>query len=278
MQALPDSKAVPSVISEPRKKIARSRVPGLLIKELVYIVVTAGALLPVYFIVITAFKSDKVYQTHPFGLPADWTLSNFSQAFDAGFLRWLWNTVAVDGLSVLLTTFLASLAAFAFAWLFARPPKVVTSVIAVLMMVPPIVMLIPLYQMASWANQVNTYQAVVIIYSGLMMPFSTYMLTSFFRTIPRESVEAALMDGASLLKIYRSIVMPLSLPALLTLAVVNLLWAWNELLIALTFLQSDTTRTLMAGISMFQSKSNLNVPVTMAGLLIATVPIVVLYL
>lgn len=256
----------------------RSLRPGLLIKELIFIVISLSALLPIYFMTVTAFKTQNEYLSQPMGLPTHWTLSNFTQAFGAGFLGWLLNTSIIGILAVLLVTLCASLAGFSFAWLFRRPPRMMITVTAVLMMIPPIVMLIPLYQMASWTNQVNTYQAVILIYAGLMMPFSTFMLTSFFRTIPGETIEAALMDGAGPVKIYRMIILPLSLSSLLTLAVVNLLWVWNELLIALTFLQSDNTRTLMVGISMFQSKSNLNVPLTMAGLMISTVPIIALYL
>ena len=86
------------------------------------------------------------------------------------------------------------------------------------------------------------------------------------------------MDGASSWTVFRRVVLPLSGPPLITLGVVNLLWAWNELLIALVFLQSDTKKTLMVGISEFQSKFNLNIPVTMAGLSIAVLPLVAAYI
>jgi len=91
-------------------------------------------------------------------------------------------------------------------------------------------------------------------------------------------VEAAIVDGASSWTVFRRVVLPLSGPPLITLGVVNLLWAWNELLIALVFLQSDTKKTLMVGISEFQSKFNLNIPVTMAGLSIAVLPLVAAYI
>jgi ABC-type glycerol-3-phosphate transport system permease component len=127
-------------------------------------------------------------------------------------------------------------------------------------------------------NLVNTFQAVIVIYVGLMLPFSIYLLTSFFNTIPRELLEASAIDGAGHFRTLVTIMLPLAMPALVTLGVVNLLWAWNELMIALVLLQDDSMKTVIVGITVFQSHYNLDVPVTMAGLLIATVPIVVIYL
>ena len=114
--------------------------------------------------------------------------------------------------------------------------------------------------------------------SGLITPFSVYLLTSFFRTLPRELFEAARIDGASNLLILLKIVIPLSLPALLTLVVVNALYVWNDLLIAIIFLQDDAKRTLMAGISVFQGRYNDKIPLTMAGMVFASAPMIILYI
>ena len=125
---------------------------------------------------------------------------------------------------------------------------------------------------------VSTYWGVIILYAGLTLPFSVYLLSNFFRAIPRELFESAGMDGASHFTILSRILMPLSAPALVTLVVVNGLWVWNELLIALVFLPSDELKTLMVGVTVFQSKYNLNVPVTMAGMLLASMPMFLVYL
>jgi ABC-type glycerol-3-phosphate transport system permease component len=196
----------------------------------------------------------------------------------SGFLRWLVNSVLISGVSVLITLALASLAAYAFSRMPFPGRSVTFTLMISLMVVPPIVMLIPLFELMADLNLVNTYQSVIIIYAGLMLPFSIYLLTSFFNTIPRELLEASQIDGAGHLRTLVAIILPLAMPALVTLAIVNLLWAWNELLIALVMLQDDSKKTLMVGITVFQSHFNLNVPVTMAGLLIATLPIVVVYL
>jgi ABC-type glycerol-3-phosphate transport system permease component len=244
----------------------------------VLVLMAASALLPLYAMVTAAFKNQNDYLSHPLGLPLAPSMAAFGEAFDNGFLRWLLNSALVSGVSVLITLALASLAAYAFSRLPFPGRSVTFAVMISLMVVPPIVMLIPLFELMADLNLVNTYEAVIVIYAGLMLPFSIYLLTSFFNTVPKELLEAGAIDGAGHFRTLVAIMLPLARPALVTLGIVNLLWAWNELLIALVLLQDDSMKTLMVGITAFESHYNLNVPVTMAGLLIATLPIVALYL
>jgi ABC-type glycerol-3-phosphate transport system permease component len=104
------------------------------------------------------------------------------------------------------------------------------------------------------------------------------MLTNFFRSIPSEVLEAGLMDGASTFQLLIQIILPLSGPALITMVVVNALYVWNDLLVALVLMPKDDLRTLMVGITVFGSRYNSDVPVSMAGMLLASVPMIVLYL
>ena len=144
-----------------------------------------------------------------------------------------------------MTLLVAALAAWGFAhWNFwAR--DVVLGLLVALMVVPPVVLLVPLFVFGVRIGQISTFRLVILIYVGLMLPFSVYMLTNFFRTIPASMIEAAVIDGCSSWRVFRRIVLPLSAAPLVTLGVVNLLWVWNELLIALVFLQDDSKKTLM---------------------------------
>ena len=146
-----------------------------------------------------------------------------------------------------------------------------------LMVIPPIVLVVPLFLLGAELDLIDTRRIVIAIYVGLMMPFSVYMLAAYFRTIPRSLIEAAEIDGANSFQVFRRVVIPLSGAPLITLGVVNVLWVWNELLIALVFLQSQNSLTLMAGLTGFQNRYNLNIPVVMAGLSLATLPIFLLY-
>jgi ABC-type glycerol-3-phosphate transport system permease component len=171
----------------------------------------------------------------------------------------------------------ACLSGFAFAKMPYRGSKTVLNAIVALMVVPPVVMIVPLYLMYAKLRLHSTYQGILIIYLGLTQPFSVYLLTNFFKTIPNELIEAALMDGYPKLGLLLRIVLPLSGAAILTLIITNALWIWNELLLALSFLAKDEMRTLMVGITTFKTRYMLDVPVTMAGLLLTTIPMLVLY-
>jgi ABC-type glycerol-3-phosphate transport system permease component len=154
----------------------------------------------------------------------------------------------------------------------------VLAALIALMVVPPIVLVVPLFQIAAALSQLNTYQTVIVIYTGILLPFSTFLLASFFRTISGSLIEAARIDGAGTWHIFFAIVLPLSGPAIATVVTVQSLWVWNELLIAIIFMQDDSLRTLMVGLTVFNSRYRIDVPVVMAGMLWATLPMLLLYL
>lgn len=251
---------------------------GRLGGHLVLWLFTAAALLPIYVMVSAALRTQKGFLAHPFGFPTAPTLRNFRVALDDRVPRWLFNSVVLSGGSVLITLLIAACAAWGLTrWTF-RGRDVLLNVIIALMVVPPVVLVVPLFLLGVQLDLINTFRLVIVIYVGLMLPFSIYMLTAYFRTIPPSLIDAAVIDGASDVAVFVRIVLPLSMAPILTLLVVNLLWVWNELLIAIVFLQSDQSRTLMAGLIGFQNRYNLDIPVVMAGLSLATLPIIVLYL
>jgi ABC-type glycerol-3-phosphate transport system permease component len=228
---------------------------------------------------VSSFKTKGEYIANKWGLPAVPILDNFSTAFagEKFLIRFANSTILTVG-AVGISLMIACLAAYAFARMEFPGRRALLNLLISLMVVPPVVLIVPLFvSMVQW-KLVNTYQGVILIYTGLLLPFSTYLMTNFFRTIPREIVDAALIDGASNFSVFWRIMMPLSAPAVMTLVVVNALWVWNELLIALVFLQKDELKTLMVGITALRSRNYVDIPATMAGLLIATIPIVVLYI
>jgi ABC-type glycerol-3-phosphate transport system permease component len=248
-------------------------------KHVLLLAFVAITLVPVYFMLVNSFKTPEEYIGNPYGFPDQPTLSTLGDAFRGGdLLRWLGNSALFTVTSVALSTLIAALAAYPLALMRWRPGPVVLSLLIALMVVPPIVLVIPLFQLVVDLGQVSTYRSVIAIYTGILLPFSTFLLVSFFRTTPRELLEAARIDGAGHWRIWRSIVLPLAIPALVTVATVQALWVWNEVLIAVVFLQSEELRTLMVGITLFQSRFTLNIPLVMAGMVWATIPMVALYL
>jgi len=248
-------------------------------RQVIVLAATFMSLFPVYFMAVSAFKTRTEYLDNKWGLPQTLFLGNFVTAFagEKFFTRFANSAILTVG-AVVASAFLACLAGYAFARMEFTGKRTLFNLILSLMVVPPVVMLVPLFvSMVRW-KLVNTYHGTILIYVGLLLPFSIYLMTSFFQTVPHEIVEAARMDGCSTFGILRRILLPLSAPALITLVVVNALWVWNELLIALVFMQKDDLKTLMVGIATLRSRNYVDIPATMAGLLIATLPIVVLYL
>jgi raffinose/stachyose/melibiose transport system permease protein len=252
---------------------------GKILRQLVLAIAGLTALYPIVFMASTAFKDRAQYLENQYDLPWPLYFGNFSAALRGGtFFLWFKNSVILTTGSVILCTVCAALAAFAVARMRFRGRDVFFSLNVALMVVPPVVMLIPLFVLFVDLGLVSTYQGTILIYAGLTIPFSIFLLTNFFRAIPRELIESALTDGATNLRVLVQIILPLSAPALVTLVVVNALWVWNELLIALVFLPEDELKTLMVGITVFRSRYNLDVPITMAGMLLASIPMILLYI
>ncbi|MFT3988112.1 carbohydrate ABC transporter permease [Aestuariivirga sp.] len=237
------------------------------------------AIVPTMFMIMTALKSEDDYAADKLGLPSHPVIDNFRAVLvDSPFLSWMANSALLVAGSVLLSIAVSCLAAYAIACMEFRGRQTLLALSTSLMAVPPVVMIVPLFVLYSQLGLISTYQGAIFIYAGLITPFSVYLLATFFRTVPKELFESARMDGAGHFLILSKIVLPLSLPALLTLVVVNSLYVWNDLLIAIIFLQDDAKRTLMAGISVFQGRYNNQVPLTMAGMVIASAPMLILYI
>lgn len=252
---------------------------GAFVRQASVILATLLSLFPVYFMTVSAFKTRAEYIADKWGLPNAFYWANFTTAVagEKFFIRFANSAILTVG-SVAISLIIACLAAYAFARMEFPGKRTLFNLILSLMVVPPVVMVVPLFvSMVRW-GLVNSYVGTTLIYIGLLLPFSIYMMTNFFRTIPWEIIEAARIDGCSSFGVLWRIMMPLSAPALITLIVVNALWVWNELLIALVFMQKDELKTLMVGIAALRSRNYVDIPATMAGLLIATIPIIVVYM
>jgi len=248
------------------------------LKQGVLLIASFIALVPTFYMIMTALKSEEEYAIDKLGLPDAPVFENFRAVLvDSPFLAWMVNSFILVAGSVALSIVVSCLAAYAIARMEFKGRDTLLALSTSLMAVPPVVMIVPLFVLYTQLDLISTYQGAILIYAGLITPFSVYLLTTFFRTVPNELFESARIDGAGDFLILWQIVLPLSLPALLTLVVVNSLYVWNDLLIAIIFLQEDSKRTLMAGISVFQGRYNNQVPLTMAGMVIASAPMFILY-
>lgn len=237
------------------------------------------ALVPAYFLIISSLKTKQAYLDDRIGFPVQIVFDNYNKVLnDHPFFLWMGNSTLISVGAVLLCTLISALAAYAIARMRFRGRDFLMSLSTSLMAVPPVVMVVPLFVLFSQIGLLGKYHGVILIYAGLMCPFSVYLLVTFFRTIPTELIEAALIDGASTLGVLWRIILPLSGPPLVTLFIVNLLYVWNDLLIALLFLPDERLRTLMVGVSVFQGRFLQDIPLSMAGMALASAPMLIVYI
>ena len=248
-------------------------------QQALLILLSLVSLYPIWFTLQTALKSSKSYALDPTGLPREPTLANFHDLFAAmPFGLWTLNSVIVAFVSVAAATAISVFAAYAIA--FGRFPGRLAffNLNIALVALPPVALVVPLFTLMLQMGLLNTLWSVILVYTGLLVPFSIFFLVNFFRELPHELVEAAVIDGASHIGILFRIVMPLSLATTFTLVTVNAIWVWNELLFALVFLQDNNRRTVMAGLALFQGRYSTNEPLMMAGALLCVLPLLLLYL
>jgi ABC-type glycerol-3-phosphate transport system permease component len=259
--------------------VKTSRLVGMLSRHAFLILFCLSSLYPIWFIVSTALKTNAAYQLDPTGFPRHPTFDSLRTIVrDQPLPRWMWNSLLVTISSVAVSTLMALLAAYAAVFGRFRGHRIFLSTSVALMVVPPVTLLVPMFVLMVDTGWINHLQSVILFYTGLLVPFAVFFMTNFFRTVPGELIEAAAVEGAGPFTVLRRIVLPLSGAAAFTLVVVQAIWVWNELLIALVFLQNDSARTLMAGLAQFQGRYSTNQPLVLAGALISILPVVLLYL
>ena len=253
-------------------------VPLGFFKHAVFIIWSALTIYPIFFIIATALKSKEEYSFNKFGIPFEPTIDNVKNIlFQTNFSRWILNSFIVTTISIAVSLILSILAAYGLSrskFLFRNP---LINIIISLIVIPPIIMILPLFVFFNQVNLTNNYIGISIIFTGILIPFCIYSLLGFFKTIPSSLIESAYIDGASSFKILIRIVIPLSGPAIATLAVVNAIYVWNDLLISIVMMSKESLRTIMGGILQFASFYDLDVPLLMTGLALTTLPIIVLY-
>lgn len=241
-------------------------------------ILTALSIYPFVFVVFTAFKTRRAYASDPVGPPWEPTLEYLERTLTSGnMLGYLLNSLIVVGIAVVILMFIASLAGYALSVLKFRGSGLILLGIICLLAVPAAVVMIPLYRTVGQLGLLNTHLGLALTYTALQLPFSIYLMTSYFNGLPSEIIEAAEMDGAGPVAAFRDIGLPLGAPALSTMAVLNFLWLFNELLFGLLLMQDDSTRTLPVGLATLQGQNTTPVPLLASGLLISLVPVLVVF-
>lgn len=252
----------------PRRRLTRG------VMFVILCVVVVVMLFPFVFMAITGFRSyDQYISGEGFSLDS-WKLLFAT----IPVVQQLINSTVVSAGAVCLMVVVSTTGGFAFAKLGFRGSNVVLLAVLAGMMVPMQSIIIPEFVNVSHLGLVNQYLGAILVYAALGAPFSTYLMTTYYRGIPTELVEASVMDGASYWAIFRKVILPLSIPAITTVAVLQVIQVWDDLLVGLLFLNNPDVRTITVGLATLQTSRIVNVPALMAGSLISALPAIVVYL
>ena len=236
-----------------------------------------SCLYPIFFAVNNSLKTRQEYMADRFGLAPQATFDNFVQAWTRAHLsEYFLNSVIATVGAVLLLMVVSSRAGFALASLRFPYRRFLFVVILSSLMIPVQVVLVPYMRTMLALNLVNTHVGLILSYTAFFLPFSVYMMTAFYAGLPRELIEAARIDGATLLQVWWHVMIPMGMPALVTLGILNTLNCWNDVLISLLIMQKN--RTLMVGIASLKGQYSDQIPLFTAGIVIAAAPIVILYI
>jgi ABC-type glycerol-3-phosphate transport system permease component len=235
-------------------------------------------LLPLTWMVLAAFKTKRSMFMDPLGLPDSLATTSFSRAWDVGMGTFLLNSALVTAASVAVIIAVSGMAAYVLARSDGLVLRAIYLAIVAGFAVPVQAVLVPLYQMISGAGMLNSLTAIVLPYAAYGVPFTTILFYAFFLDFPRELEEAARLDGCSRIRTFFSVILPLSGPAIASAAIFQAVFIWNEFVLALLMLTDGDQKTLPVGILQLRGEYTSDWPAMMAGLSIAILPILAVFI
>ena len=234
---------------------------------------------PVITLVLTALKDAGDFAVNgAFSLPKSIRWANFTEAWETGVGNYFWNSVIVTGVKVPIGIVIESLAAFALTHMNFKWADRIFTYILIGLIVPMQMTLVPLTILMNALNLIDTLTGLIILYIGFGVPFGVLVMRGFFRTLPTAVIEAARIDGCSWFRIFYRIALPLALPAVLSLCILDGVATWNEFILAQIFLRSDELRTLPLGLVQFSTQFSTQYDQLAAAVLISVVPVVLVFL
>lgn len=268
------AKVIRSTPPQPRARRRRPNVPGGL-ASLVWLVVVA---VPLYWILITSLRTQAgFFGDHPLAFPADPTLDNYRTVLANDFWRYLGNSALVTVAAVLIIVALGYLAAYSVARAPGRLSRATFSVMLIGLAVPLQATIIPIYLMLVEVGLYDNLLAIILPSAAFALPITVLILVNFLRDIPKPLFEAARLDGASEWQTMTHLALPLSRPAIVTVAIYSGLNVWNGFLFPLILTQSPENRVLPLALTSYQGMFTVNVPAVIAAVVLSSLPMIALY-
>lgn len=248
--------------------------------QIVFIFLTITVLFTLYYLISNSLKTPKEFNFSQFSIPKTIFFSNFKYVWTIGGIsKPFLNSIYISSISVVVCLIIAILAGFSFTLYKFRGKTLLSHLIISTMYVSPMAIIIPLFLQMEKLNLNNTYTGIIIIYVGLNLAFSIFLMSTYFQNIEQEIIEAAVIDGCNNISLLIKIFVPLTKPGIIVLSIIVFTSIWNELLFAFIFLQSNAKQTIMVSIAKFQGQYGVgDMTKILSALLITTLPTMIIYL
>ncbi|HEX2985383.1 MAG TPA: carbohydrate ABC transporter permease [Caproiciproducens sp.] len=251
---------------------------GRWVIDLICIIGVVAILFPLLWMFGGGFKTDTLLFSNPWALPPSLSFSNFINVWNRCIATNVFNSVFYTVIGTFLTVVLSGFAAYAVVRFKFKFKYFVFLFILSGMMLAPQSSLIPIYKILTYLNLYNTRIGLLIPYIAYRIPFSFFLMWSFMLGLPVEIDEAACIDGSSIFRTFFRIIVPMSKPAIATTAIMAARFIWNDFAFALVFSESDSLRTIPLGLFALRSANNTQWTILLAGLAIASLPMVIAYI
>ncbi len=235
-------------------------------------------LFPVMWLILNSLKTNQEMFLNSLALPKKWMAVNYVTAWNKGLFNYFKNSILVSAVSLVFILFISSFLAYGLTRFQLPGSTFIFFLVLGGMALSEQVALVPLYKILQSMKLYNTQWAIILPYVAFRIPFTMFLLRSYFISIPKELEEAAIVDGCNSLQRFFLIIVPISRPVLASCAIVNLNFVWNEFLFANVFLESKSIMTIPLGLMAFQGDLKSDYVVMLAGILIASLPMVLLFL
>ena len=250
------------------------------ITQIIFVVYGVIVVFPMVWLLYTAFKPTSELFASAWSLPVEWKLDNFVEAWsEARIGDFFWNSLFVTISTLLVQLFVGSMASYSLAKYRFRAQGILYYGFLAGMMFPLFLGIVPLFFLVKTLGLLDSHLGLIVVYAAFGIPFTVFVLTAFFRTIPTEIMEAGVMDGCGHFSLYWRIMLPLAKPGLTTVGIFTFISIWNEYILALVLLSSSHLRTMPLGIAVLQFVQFYEVDfgALFAGLVIVMLPTLLCY-
>lgn len=236
-------------------------------------------IIPLLWMVISSFKSEDEFAVNPLGLPKLWDFSNYAKAWEVARLgTYFWNSLFVTVAAIVLTVLLGALASYFIARFDFKFTKWVYGLFLIGMTIPIHATLVPIFILMKKLGFLNTHLSLVLPYTAFHLSITIFILVGFMKSFPKDIEESAIIDGAGVYRIFRSIILPMTRPALATVIIINFIYNWNEFLFALVLINKTALKTLPLGLANFTGTETKFQTMQMAALTMALLPVLTFYM